>query len=248
MKKPEVIAGIAAIAALTIAGIAFAAMSGNKDDGKAGDSGGGVAAGSCPAADVPGISDEERERCFGLDSPGGNVGAGGGAAGNSCPSADVPGISDEERERCFGADSGGNGGMPPEEPTVSPDQPVSTTPGGSVTTGPSKLPELSADRRAVEAPIDGLDVAVLESFPPQYMLTAHAGLPNGCAQRYGSEVARDGDVITVTVLNSMPAIQNMACTMIYGMYEVNLNLGGDFEPGVTYTVKVNDQETTFTAQ
>jgi hypothetical protein len=211
MKKISLIAGVASLVALAIVAIALAASSGGDNSSDSSGEDPGLAAGSCPAADVPGISNEERERCF-------------------------------------GADSGGNGATPLEEPTVSPNQPVSSTPGGSVTIGTSKLPGLPADRRAVEAPIDGLDIAVLESFPPQYMLTVHAGLPSGCAQRYGSEIARYGDVITVTVLNSMPAIQNMACTMIYGTYEVNLNLGGDFEPGVTYTVQVNDQETTFTAQ
>lgn len=201
MKRPIIIASVAAIVALVVIAFAFAAT-GNDDSprvenpplptapggGDLGDSDGGLAAGSCPAEDVPGISQEERERCFDLDSPGG------------------------------GAPSG------------------------------TKLPALPDDRRAVEAPIDGLDVLTLESFPPQYMLHVQAGLPNGCAERYGSEVERVGDAITVTVLNTIPADETVACTAIYGMYEVNLSLGSDFESGATYTVKVNDQETTFTAQ
>jgi hypothetical protein len=166
--------------------------------------------------------------------------AGGGAAG-SCPAEDVPGISQEERERCFDLDSPG-GGAP------SPDDAVTNDP--SDPQGPSepKLAALPDDRRAVEAPIDGLEVLTLESFPPQYVLHVQAGLPNGCAEQYGSEVERVDDVITFTVLNTMPAIQNVACTMIYGMYEVNLPLGSEFESGHTYTVIVNGQETTFTAQ
>ena len=93
-----------------------------------------------------------------------------------------------------------------------------------------------------------MDIAIAESFPPQYFVSIQAGLPSGCAEQYGSEIERVDDVITVTVLNTIPADENIACTAIYGMYEVNLPLGSDFEPGKTYTVRVNDQETTFTAQ
>ncbi len=190
MNNRIVIVGVASVVALAVVAIALAASSGGGSKSGPGDvTGGGGAAGSCPAADVPGISAEERERCFGLDSP-----------------------------------------------------------GGSTPTDGSKLPALPNDRRAVEAPIDGLEVLTLESFPPQYMLHVQAGLPSGCAERYGSEVERVGDAITVTVLNTIPAIENMACTAIYGMYDFNLNLGSDFEPGKTYTVAVNDRETTFTAQ
>lgn len=38
---------------------------------------------------------------------------------------------------------------------------------------------------------------------------------------------------------------NPVCTMIYGTYELNIDLGRDVRPGVTYTVRVNDQTTTF---
>ena len=103
------------------------------------------------------------------------------------------------------------------------------------------------DPHTVAAPIDGLDVRVLESHPPQYMLNVRAGLPSGCAKRHSHSVDRVGDAITVTVLNSMPA-GDPPCTMIYGSYELNINLGTDFLPGSTYTVRVNDKATTFTAQ
>ncbi|HEU0074479.1 MAG TPA: hypothetical protein VFS30_10745 [Dehalococcoidia bacterium] len=190
MKKPIIIAGAAAIVALVVIAGAFA-LSGDDESPPA--SGGGGAAGSCPAENVPGISQEERERCFEQDSP-----------GTGAPAPDA--------------------------------------------TSGTKLPGLPDDRRAVEAPIDGLEVLTLESFPPQYMLHVQAGLPSGCAEQYGSEVERVGDVITITVLNTIPADENVACTAIYGMYEFNMGLGSDFESGETYTVRVNDQEITFTAQ
>jgi hypothetical protein len=206
MKKPIIVAGVAAVIALAVIAGAFA-FSGDDEspsvENPPGSSGGG-AAGACPAADVPGISQEERERCFEQDSPGGGA-----------PSPDDT-VTDD-----------------PSQPQVPAD---------------TKLPALPDDRRAVEAPIDGLEVLTLELSPPQYVLKVQAGLPSGCAERYGSEAERVDDVITVAVLNTIPADENVACTMIYGMYEFNLSLGSDFESGKTYTVVVNDEEVTFTAQ
>jgi hypothetical protein len=105
----------------------------------------------------------------------------------------------------------------------------------------------SPGRQEVLAPIDGLGVRVLESSPPQYMLNVRAGLPGGCAEKNRHETRRDTDAITVTVLNWMPT-GSPPCTMIYGSYELNINLGSDFRPGITYSVSVNDKRTTFVAQ
>jgi hypothetical protein len=105
----------------------------------------------------------------------------------------------------------------------------------------------SSSRHEVLAPIDGLDVRILESSPPQYMLSVRAGLPSGCAERNRHETQRAAETINVTVLNWMPT-GSPPCTMIYGSYELNINLGSDFRPGTTYTVSVNDRKTTFIAQ
>ena len=105
----------------------------------------------------------------------------------------------------------------------------------------------SPGRQEVSAPIDALDVRVLESNPPQYLLQVRAGLPSGCAERNRHETKREADVITVTVLNWIPA-GSPPCTMIYGSYELNINLGSDFRRGATYAVNVNDKRTSFTAQ
>ena len=104
-----------------------------------------------------------------------------------------------------------------------------------------------SERQAVLAPIDGLDVRVLESSPPQYVLNVRAGLPSGCAEKNRHETGRVAEVITVTVLNWIPA-GNSPCTLIYGSYELNINVGSDFRPGTTYSVVVNDKRTTFVAK
>lgn len=99
-------------------------------------------------------------------------------------------------------------------------------------------------RQTVPAPIDGLDVVIRESAPPQVSLKITAGLPSGCAQAHSHQLTRSGNTFTVTVLNSMP-VGDPVCTMIYGTYELTVDLGSDFAPGQTYTVQVNDRTTSF---
>ena len=99
-------------------------------------------------------------------------------------------------------------------------------------------------RHTVAAPIDRLDVLIRESAPPQVTLKVRAGLPGGCADRDSHSLSRAGDTFTLTVLNSMPD-GNPICTMIYGTYELDIDLGREFRPGATYTVHVNDKTTTF---
>ncbi|HYE85057.1 MAG TPA: hypothetical protein VEA16_01790, partial [Vicinamibacterales bacterium] len=96
----------------------------------------------------------------------------------------------------------------------------------------------ATERREVAAPIDSVDVRILESSPPQYMLHVKAGLPSGCAEKNRHDVQRAGETISVSVLNWVPA-GDPPCTAIYGSYELNINLGSDFRRGTTYTVTVN---------
>jgi len=102
-------------------------------------------------------------------------------------------------------------------------------------------------RQAVLAPIDRLDVRVLESSPPQYMVSVQAGLPGGCAEKNRHAAERVGEAIKVTVLNWMPT-GSRPCTMIYGSYDLNINVGSDFRSGIRYSVTVNDKTTAFVAQ
>jgi hypothetical protein len=102
-------------------------------------------------------------------------------------------------------------------------------------------------RQAVAAPIDRVNIRVIESNPVQYAVNVLAGLPSGCAERNRHEVNRAADVIIVTVLNWMPT-GSPACTMIYGTYELSVDLGSDFRSGTTYTVNVNETKMTFVAR
>lgn len=99
-------------------------------------------------------------------------------------------------------------------------------------------------RQTVAAPIDRIEVLIRESAHPHVTLKVKAGLPSGCAKPASHSVDRAGETITVTVLNSMPT-GDPICTMVYGTYELNIDLGRDFTLGTTYTVRVNDKTTTF---
>ena len=114
----------------------------------------------------------------------------------------------------------------------------------AVASGRGDLTPAAPGRQTVPAPIDDIQVVIRESLPPQVTLIVKAGLPSGCAQRESHSVARSGDTFTVRVLNSMPT-GDIACTMIYGSYELNIDLGSDFRVGGSYTVNVNDKATTF---
>lgn len=133
-------------------------------------------------------------------------------------------------------------------PTQRPDQPISATPGPTQPIAPRPTTtEIPLARHPEVAPIDGLDVLTLETFPPQYVVHILAGLPSGCAQPLSHQVVgRQGNVIQVSVLNSLP--DNAICTAIYGTYELSINLGSDFVSGQTYIVRVNNKEVSFMAR
>lgn len=117
------------------------------------------------------------------------------------------------------------------------DRPGDPTPAGTYAT------------KIEDAPIDDLDILVLESFPPQYNLRITSGLPSGCAVFDKAEITgRSSNTITVRVTNTVPDDPNVACTAIYGTKETTLPLGSDFTSGETYTVQVNDNSIDFTAQ
>lgn len=102
----------------------------------------------------------------------------------------------------------------------------------------------ASDRRLVPAPIDATSVAV-RAADQHVILSVRAGLPSGCAKQDSHAVSRAGEAITVTVNNSIPSAET-ACTMIYGTYDLQLDLGTDFRSGTTYTIRVNDRTQTFT--
>ena len=100
---------------------------------------------------------------------------------------------------------------------------------------PTPAPEMTS----TPAPIESV---VVNGDHTGYSLSIVSGLPSGCARFDGYHVEHRGKVLEVTVTNLMPT-GPVACTAIYDRHEGEVNLGADFEPGVTYTVVVNGQVT-----
>ena len=136
---------------------------------------------------------------------------------------------------------------PTRAPTQSPDDTVSSA---DPTMPPEPTPVVSEGMVKVPAPIESVDIAVAESYPPQYFAHIVSGLPNGCVEFYGYEETRSGNAITITVFNLEPAPSNntLACAAIYLTQETSVALGKDFESGKEYTVKVNEFVESFVAQ
>jgi hypothetical protein len=105
----------------------------------------------------------------------------------------------------------------------------------------------AVERERVLAPIDAMDIVVLESFPPQYVLTVVAGLPNGCARADGHEVDRVLDTVRVRIYNTVP-VGKVACIQVYRTYQLSIPLGSDLQSGRDYTVDVNGQTRKLTPQ
>ncbi len=93
--------------------------------------------------------------------------------------------------------------------------------------------------KRVEAPVNDVVLRATRSLPPQYSLHITSGLPNTCNTFETVEVSRSGDQVTVKVYNQQQT-GPVACGERYGIVENDIDLGSDFEPGVTYDVRVND--------
>jgi hypothetical protein len=66
-----------------------------------------------------------------------------------------------------------------------------------------------------------------------------AGLPTACHSPDTYRVQRAGSTIRITVWNEVQ--QADFCAFVYSTYNLNINLGSDFNPGTTYTVIVNNE-------
>ena len=97
------------------------------------------------------------------------------------------------------------------------------------------------DMVSVPAPIESVEILVMESFPVQYSLHVVSGLSNGCVEFEGYRIEREGEIITVTVTNLKPADESLMCTEEYRTVTTNIPLGSarEYEPATSYTVLVN---------
>ena len=110
-------------------------------------------------------------------------------------------------------------------------------------------------RKLIEAPIESVELLILESDPVQITVVIVAALPNGCHQPGGVVIHNAGNIFEVTVSNSVPALDEIACTQQFSTYEESVRLAANdaaagerfpFQNGVTYTLVVNDKVLEFT--
>ena len=102
-----------------------------------------------------------------------------------------------------------------------------------------------------ESPVEGVELLILESFPPQYRLKVLSALPLGssCSKFNGYDISRPfANTIHITVTHLEVAQTNVPCTRDRPVVETDISLGKDFKSGEEYTVRVNDHTETFTAQ
>ncbi len=110
-------------------------------------------------------------------------------------------------------------------------------------------PTPSDEWTVIPARIDSVEYTVAESWPLQYFVQVVSVQPDGCHEFDEYTVEREERVITIEVLNRVPAnLDELACTLAISTTESNIPLGTDFESGATYTVNVNDVTRTVEAE
>ena len=87
--------------------------------------------------------------------------------------------------------------------------------------------------------IEEMDILVMESFPPQYLLTLQGTLPTPCHQ-LRVEVAAPDDQDTVQVEVYSVVDPNAICTQVLSPFQASVPLEG--QPTGKYTVMVNGKE------
>jgi hypothetical protein len=118
--------------------------------------------------------------------------------------------------------------------------------GGAHSDDPPEVPE---GRKVVEAPIADLNLISTGERPPRYQVGIISGLPNSCAEFHDARITGNtGTLITVSITNTVPEDPNAVCAEVYDTHSSVLELGSDYTPGTTYTVKVNAGEVKFTPQ
>jgi inhibitor of cysteine peptidase len=147
----------------------------------------------------------------------------------------------------------GTATAPPGDEQPRSDETVVATPGGStgqedpsrpVTSDELPLPPMPPSKPSVgenvivgEAVVGNIDIAILESFPVQVMVTAEGDLPDGCTTISHAEQSIDGNTITVKLYTARPA--EMLCTMALVPYIHNISLDVVGLTAGDYTVDVN---------
>ena len=94
-----------------------------------------------------------------------------------------------------------------------------------------------------EAPVDSVELLLMESFPPQLRALVRGDLPDGCTEISHSEQTREGNVIRVDLFTRRPA--DAICTQALVRYEESIPVEILGLPAGDYGVSVNGVEASF---
>lgn len=95
-----------------------------------------------------------------------------------------------------------------------------------------------------EAPVENVEVRMLESFPLQVQLHVEGYMPDGCTEIDETQVEQQDNHFEVMLTTVRPV--DMACTEAIEPFEMNIPLDVYGLPAGEYTVDVNGVEASFT--
>lgn len=96
---------------------------------------------------------------------------------------------------------------------------------------------VGADIMQVETVIEGVEIAVLESFPMQLQLEVTGYQPDGCDLPVQVEQTVDGSSVSIRVYRNVPT--DVLCPMALQPYEDSIRVDGSFEGG-TVEIEINN--------
>jgi inhibitor of cysteine peptidase len=94
------------------------------------------------------------------------------------------------------------------------------------------------------APVDSIDILILESFPVQVQVRVTGNLPDGCTALGEITQEREGSTFSVTISTTRPA--DSLCTEALVPFETTVALDVLGLKAGTYSVTVNGVSGTFT--
>ncbi|MGD2162859.1 MAG: hypothetical protein PVI81_00915 [Anaerolineales bacterium] len=94
-----------------------------------------------------------------------------------------------------------------------------------------------------EAPVENVEIMMLESFPLQIHLKVEGYMPDGCTEIESTEVEQRDNHFEVSIATSRPT--DLACTEAIEPFEMNIPLDVYGLPAGEYTVEVNGVEASF---
>jgi len=116
--------------------------------------------------------------------------------------------------------------------------------GCAPTQEPGATPTLGGDVIKGLAPVDSIELLILESFPVQVHVRVVGNLRDGCTKIDETSQERQGNTFTVTVTSARP--KDAACTEALVPFDQTIALDVSGLKAGTYTVTVNGVSGAFT--